>query len=192
MYDDYMQNFFGVDYSPYENTYDLNYRNTSFYNQSEDYNHFNYPFNYMYQGFSFMNAVTALEDLYPEIYKIIYPMVQKACSQNTHPINDDVLDEITNDIYSNIEADNIINLNINIDNNRNENKSISNSKNVDSENKDKRHFNPVRDLIKILLIRELGGKSNFNRPPRPFSPCPPPPRPPMHGHLGNPLPRPRY
>ena len=27
-----------------------------------------------------------LEDCYPEIYRIVYPMVQKVCSQNTMPI----------------------------------------------------------------------------------------------------------
>ena len=169
MYDDYMQNVFGVDYSPYCNTYNPMFRNTDYYNQEENNNQYNYDFNYMNPNFSARNMVAEIEDLYPEIYKIIYPMIKKICMQSPRPLSMETLDDMTDEIYSNIEANNIINLNINIESNKNENNSSSNKKNINNENRDSRQINnPIRDLIKILLIRELCGNNCPNRPPRPF------------------------
>lgn len=180
MYDDYIQNLLGENYSPYQYTYEPMLRNTYYYNQMDDFDQYiyDYPFNCINKSSS-RNLVTDIENLYPEIYKIIYPMIQKACNQNTRPITEDVLDDMTNDIYNNIEAENIINLNIDITNNRNENKSLSNAKKTIQENRETRQItNSLRDLVKILLIRELIGRPDFNRPPRPFPPGPFPPMPP--------------
>lgn len=182
MYNDYMQNVFGVDYSPYCNTYDSIFRNTDFYNQTENYNQYNYDLNYMQPNFSARTMVTDIEELYPEIYKIIYPMVKKICMNNSRHLSSETLDDMTDEIYNNIEANNIINLNINIESNKNENNS-SNRKNINNENREERQFNnPIRDLIKILLVRELFDNDRHNRPPRPFPPDhfhPRPPRPPI-------------
>lgn len=180
MYDDYIQNLLGENYSPYQYTYEPMLRNTYYYNQMDDFDQYiyDYPCNCINKSSS-RNLVTDIENLYPEIYKIIYPMIQKACNQNTRPITEDVLDDMTNDIYNNIEAENIINLNIDITNNRNENKSLSNAKKTIQENRETRQItNSLRDLVKILLIRELIGRPDFNRPPRPFPPGPFPPMPP--------------
>ena len=156
MYEDYMQNLLGVNFSPYSNSQFYNQMDNCMCNQNDNWS---------------MNNDSELEDCYPEIYKIIYPMVEKACRQNTKPINRDLVDELTNDIYSHIEAQNVINLNISVDNN----------------NREDRQSNPIQDLIRILLIRELLRRRRNNRPPVLFPPRPFPPRP---GMPGNPPPRP--
>lgn len=187
MYDDYIQNLLRDDYSPYQYTYEPMLRNT-YYNQIEDYNQINYsyPYNYV-KNYVSRNLSEDIENLYPDIYKLIYPMIKKACRQNIPPISEDTIDEITNDIYNNIEAENIINLNIDITNGKSESKSISNIKN-NTNNQENRHINnSLRDLIKILLIRELIGKNNFDRPPRPYYPAHMPfsPNPPISTHHPN-------
>ena len=162
MYNDYMQNLLMEDYSPCQYTYDS------------------------------MSRSTYYEKLYPEIYKIVYPMIKKALGQNTRPITEDYLNEITNDLYNNIESENIINLNIDITNNRNENKSIRNSKNIIPDNKENRYINnSVRDLIKILLIRELADTSNYDNQPKPLDYMSFYPKSPMLEHHPN-IPRARY
>lgn len=116
-----------------------------------------------------------IEEFYPEIYKIIYPMVSKACIRNMDPITLEVIEKMTDDIYSSIETTNQINLNINLANgvNTNENRMDNSNKkdvrkdfnkpNVSKDNKnvekiaENRQFGnrDLRDLIKILIIREL-------------------------------------
>lgn len=44
-------------------------------------------------------------DLYPDIYKIINPMVCKICEANTKPITKELVDAMTDEIYMNIESD---------------------------------------------------------------------------------------
>ena len=188
MYEDYIQNLFGRDYRPYQNTYDPMLRNTNCFNQIDGFEQYDYEQNNFYESipYSARNIVSDLENLYPEIYKIIYPMIQKACNQNTKPIDENLIDDMTDDIYSNIEADNIINLNINIENNRNE-KVADKEKNSRCKVTENRQVNnPIRDLIRILLIRELLDRPGY-RPPRPR-----PPRPGFPGGPPPPPPRPRY
>lgn len=123
-----------------------------------------------------------IEDCYPEIYKVVYPMVSKACSSNTRPVTSNLIDELTNEIYLSIESDNEINVTINLTNEVGSEKMPSNSKNLRKEEvrenrgKDRQFRNKgLQDLIRILLIRELLGRPGRpgNRPPMP------PPRPPM-------------
>lgn len=131
---------------------------------------------------------TNIEECYPEIYKLIYPMVRKICTQNAEPLTEDLLNRMTQEIYSNIEAENIVNLNINI-----ENSIVGNSQKVENrelkketkeENKENRNIPNRRnyllnDLIKILLIRELTGRPGR----RPNPPRPKPPRPYMNPRM---------
>ncbi|MBR2787065.1 MAG: hypothetical protein IKD76_06205 [Clostridia bacterium] len=62
-----------------------------------------------------MDAET-IERMYPEIYRIINPMVCRVCDSNTQPITEYWLEQMTNDIYDNVvnrvEIQNVINLNI--------------------------------------------------------------------------------
>ena len=126
-----------------------------------------------------------LEQCYPEIYKIIYPMVTKACSNNMKPNTPDLVDEMTEEIYNSIEPKNEIRVNINLTNETNTNNRNISTNNMKREVESKktsenRQFknNGLKDLIRILLIRDLLG----NRPPRPQPPIRPPffePRPPI-------------
>lgn len=143
-----------------------------------------------------------LENCYPEIYKVVYPMINKACSTNTRPVTQELIDELTNEIYSSIETDNEINVTINLNNeiqstgNRNAtNQKVETEKENRGEDRQFRNRN-LQDLIKILLIRELLGRPGRfpgnNRPP--FPPHRPPMRPPFPGGPGGGRPpiMPRY
>ena len=191
MYNDYMQNLFRESYSPYYNTYESSIvRNNNLDNNE---NYYDYPFlkdyeiptNHVNQYVTSRNFTLEIESLYPEIYTIIYPMVKKLCSTNSRPITENTLNEMANEIYNNIETDNTLNLNISVASVKSESRSSSNSSNnktINSEknNDNNRNYNPLRDLIKILLIRELIENYNlgFSQKPRPFQPMPfPPPNP---------------
>ena len=43
-------------------------------------------------------APQELEELYPEIYKVVYPLVCRACAENTKPITKELIDKMTEDI----------------------------------------------------------------------------------------------
>ena len=109
-------------------------------------------------------------------------MICKSCLYVTEEITPELVEKITNEIYENLETDEVpqekrgaeVKINYsNIRNNRNigqYNRNIN--PNIEKEEKRQRNFF-LNDLIKILVLRELIGQGN--RPPRPF----PPNRPPM-------------
>lgn len=151
-----------------------------------------YP-NYTYQNQT-MNCNMAnneqnevLEACYPEIYKVVYPMICKACDTNTRPVTPALIDELTNEIYVSIESDNEINVNINKTN-------TSKPENVRETRGEDRQFRNrgLQDLIRILLIRELLGRPGNpgHRPPMPPHGRPPmrPPFPPPGGPGKSPRP----
>lgn len=127
-----------------------------------------------------------IEEMYPEIYKIIYPMVKKACNRNTRSVSSDLIDEMAEDIYSNIETNNVISLNINVENLGNENNrgGEETKKEVEEKNLENRSIENRKrkgllfDFIKVLLIRELLDRCPGNRPR--------PPRPPRPNYPGRP------
>jgi len=118
-----------------------------------------------------------LERFYPELYKLIYPMIQTACIKNTKPLTQEVIDEMVKDIYSNFVSEDATILNINLTNdlktaskvstdinNKNSVKTLPTNKVIskdikNSENTEAKSFRPnnyvLSDLIRILLIREL-------------------------------------
>mgnify|MGYP004515943237 FL=1 len=166
-YEEYMRSVLGYNqipnniYTGSSPTYDNYYYDTSYLN-SRNYNNVNDD---------------EIENLYPDIYRIIYPMVCKSCSQNSgRDITRDLVDTMTDDIYYNIEPD--------------ERQPSANTarpvlKNGDVRNPnarepetrgETRQGNPVlKDLIRILVLRELLRR----RPNRPLVPPHRPPRPPM-------------
>jgi hypothetical protein len=115
-----------------------------------------------------------LEEYYPEMYKIIYPMVIQACNKNIDPITKELIQTMTDDIYTSIENDTEINVNI---------KQKDMSKQRENRREDRQSRNSsLRDLIQILIIRELQGMPGFpgSRPPiRTQPPFPIGPRPPI-------------
>lgn len=149
-YDDYMQSVLGCTNM---NCSNMNCSNMFMNNQA--------PYQNMPQSFDY------LEEMYPDTYRVIYPMVVSTCNMVNTPVTEDMLDRMTNDIYDRAEADGRINIDINVgievrdDNNS---KQISN----DSRQMRPRRNRFFRDLIRILLIRELLRRRRPGFPIRPF------------------------
>lgn len=136
-YDEYMRNILGQSNMGY-----LNVNCPNFYNQSP------------YQNYS--QSCEYLETLYPDTYRIIYPMIVSACNMINSPITENMLEQMTDDIYDSAEADGRINIDIDVgievrENENNSEQCIDESRQI--HNRPRNRF--LRDLIKILLLREL-------------------------------------
>lgn len=122
-----------------------------------DCSNMNYSNMYMNNPAQYQNMFQScdyLETMYPDTYRVVYPMVVSACNMVNSPVTEDMLDRMTNDIYDRAETDGRINIDINVGVEVREN---NDSKQVSS---DSRQMRPrrnrfFRDLIRILLIREL-------------------------------------
>ena len=200
-YDEYMRNILGD--SGYNDMNSNMYINSNYEdNINIGYGEYNNSYPY--------TSKRQLETFYPEIYKIIYPMIKKACEENIIDIiTPELINELTEEIYIAIETDNMINLNINL-----ENKSLSNntseekiqeerSASINQSNRNKSNINQnynnrnynynynqnrnqtqnrnekslkeniqynrsnitrnrgLEDLIKILLIREVSQRPDY-------------------------------
>lgn len=151
LYEEYMREVLG--YQPYQsrNTYDINFDGANM---------------------TAMNGMQMqeLENCYPDIYKIIFPMVQNACARNTKGITKELIDSMTDEIYFTVEDNELS------ENNRGKDDTKSN------ENRQKVIRNPMlNDLIRILILRELLRKSQRPSIP-PFRPTM---RPPIMQPIGN-------
>ncbi|MFR0822992.1 MAG: hypothetical protein ACLU84_02255 [Clostridia bacterium] len=62
------------------------------------------------------NDVSQIESLYPDIYRIVNPMVCQACSNCRKPMCKQVLEEMTEEIYQKISVNQEIMVHINVDN----------------------------------------------------------------------------
>ena len=80
-----------------------------------------------------------IEDLYPDIYKIVNPIVCKVCQNNTKPITNDLIEQMVSDVYSNISADDINIVNINIETGD----VVTNNRSA--ENKDQKSAKDIRE-----------------------------------------------
>lgn len=135
---------------------------------------------------NYMND-SSLDDLYPDMYKKVYPLVCKECNTNTMPITREILEQMTDNVLNQIEIDLKIQTNVKIET-RKEDTKPQNSRqlegNTRTEDRAPRRDNTLRDLIKILILKELIDRGRFpgNRPP--FFPG----RPPMPGPGQNPRP----
>lgn len=186
-YDDYIRSILGY---PPVRSYDDNYG---------DYRNQNMNMNYNMNSTSDMD----LESCYPEIYKIVYPMVSKKCDNVRMPVTNDDIQNMTDEIYFALEGRAEVQLNINLGNElRNSERDKTNmarttDKKPDvkisessSQNRETRQINrSLRDLIQILLIRELLRRRRRpgERPPMPRPPMPgprPPMRPPFRPGFG--------
>lgn len=183
MYEDYLQNFWDYPTNGYQNTYEQNPDNCDFgYNMNRniyeyDYNYSPYRHNIGYQNRGISNS--EIEEMYPEIYKIVYPMVKKVCTNNSKMITNEVIEQMTEEVYSNVEANNGVELKITLNNNVRGDK--TNAQDTKQENRGPHRNNGLMDIIKILILRELIGRpcNNHNCRPRPRPPMPHfPPRPP--------------
>ncbi|MFR8104712.1 MAG: hypothetical protein ACLU8F_06565 [Clostridia bacterium] len=120
-----------------------------------------------------------LEEMYPDIYRLLKPMVEKKCRETTGRITVEVLERMTEEIYVTIEKDENP---TQVRNTENKNGDVKNpnakQENREMETRQRRPNNYLlRDLIKILILNNIIG---CGRPPRPVPP-PPSPRPPFPG-----------
>lgn len=161
MYEEYMQNLINYPCTGcMQNTYDMNMEN--------------YPYTYSNQnmmgcGYMYpMNTMSEseMESCYPEIYKIVYPMVKKVCMKTSGPINRDVLDNMVEEVCSNVETNDRIELNITVNNDMNKQTCSENRENS-VENRQQPRNRGLNDLVRILILRELLGRPNFNQRPMP-------------------------
>lgn len=98
-----------------------------------------------------------LDRMYPEVYRVVYPMVCFACDNISTPVTEEMIEMITNDIYDRVEADGRINVEVSVE--------VRNDEEMeeDRQRMPRRRNRFLRDLIKILLLRELLRRRN-NRP----------------------------
>ena len=171
-YEDYMSSVLG--YTPYVGQNDYTYQ------EPED----------MYNYQQMQEEVQNVQDVtpfYPEIYRIVYPMICKTCNTNSGKVlTKELLEQMTNEIYNNMEpTESNISTRAPLKNGDVRN---PNSKDPEPVIKETRQNNYLlRDLIRILLLREWGrpvrppfnpgvrppmGPGNGIRPPRPYPPRP--------------------
>ena len=188
-YEQYMRNSLGYNGYPMMNMNQMNMNQMNMMNTM--------PEMYESEG-NFTCDQMNVEDMYPEIYRIVYPMICKACMGVNENVSEDLVSRITNEVYMNVEhmemagecrnasQISVNNKNIKSDNTTNKTGSSLTTSEVRQET---RQRNPLlRDLIRILVLRELIGNP---RPPRPRPPFNPPPRPPFGPGMG-PGPRPSF
>lgn len=113
-----------------------------------------------------------VEELYPDIFKKLYPLVCNECSKNTMPITNEILEQMTDNVFNAIDVDLKIETNVKIDTRK------DNSRQGE-DRQQRRRNNTLRDLIKILILNQILGGFPI-RPPFPGRP-PMPPRPPFPG-----------
>jgi len=128
-YEEYMQNVLG-----------MNVPNT--YNMQDSMNY--------YQPRTQNVNLQDVNRLYPEIYKIVYPMVQKACGQrNVSVLNEVQINEIVEEVYNAIEPGDDVPL----DRENVRNGDVKNPRAKETRRPNNNYL--LRDLIRILIIREL-------------------------------------
>lgn len=139
-YEDYMRNSLGYNNMNYP---EANYPNMYMNNQT--------PFQNMYR------SDNDLERLYPDTYRVVYPMVVSTCNMvnvNT-PITEDMVDRMTDDIYDRAEADGRLRLEDNMEVANVEDESSRQTSEESRRRRPRRRNRTFRDLIRILLLREL-------------------------------------
>ena len=129
-----------------------------------------------------MQEINNIKKMYPDIYKMLMPMVSKTVEENmSKQVNEELIEEMTRVVYDSIEDDmNVRQVSNTPTQADNKSKSIqTNSQNQAMQVNNRKPGNPtLRDLIKILIINELLNNCR-NRPcnnPNPRPPQRPQPR----------------
>lgn len=127
----------------------------------------------LYEDSTYNNQTNSeLEKGYPDIYKIIYPMICKRCLYINEEITEELVERITNEIYENVEKDESpeearSEQRKEIYRNGCSNKNMRYMYRINEESnqlEEKRQKNLLlNDLIKILVLRELLGTGKRTR-----------------------------
>jgi hypothetical protein len=115
-----------------------------------------------------------LENMYPSIYRIVNPVVQKVVSGNNYQfVNEDTVNNIV-DVVMGITIGDVNNANVSNDSKKNCNgNNCQNSNQNQSSNVSNNQENTLlRDLIKILTIKELISRNNVRRFPYTYGMAP--------------------
>ena len=156
-YEDYMNNLLGYNMNNRNNMYMMNQPMIEPMYEEEN-------------VFTYAQSNSELEECYPDIYKIVYPMICKSCLYVTEEITPELVERITNEIYENLETDEApqekrgAEVKINYSNIRNNRNVGQYNRNIheDTEKEAKRQRNIfLNDLIKILVLRELIGSDKI-------------------------------
>lgn len=155
-------------------SYEEYIRNIVGYSGNNTYAQSPYENDFAYNNVNFSVDDNIIRQYYPKIYRIINPMVQKICMNKNSNLTEDIINQMVNEIYYQVEGDNEININISLTNNvRSDRKDnsvkVENKQNREVESReDWQHRNPnplLRDLIKILIINELLRRPNHRPNP---------------------------
>ena len=131
-YEEYMQNVLGYSLRP-QNTYQL----------PEDI--YEMPRNSSYESMD-------LEGLYPDIYRMIQPMVQKVCMRATGVINEELINSMTDEVYNAMSEE----TRSSTDTKRSgTDVRTNNSQTIRRVEEPRQNNYLLRDLIRILIIKEL-------------------------------------
>ena len=135
-YDDYMRNALGYNRNEYNNSYSGD--TYSCCNSTED------------------RAMSEMEKMYPDIYKKINPMVCRMCQNISMPVSPETLEQMTDQIYTSINADDINIFNINVETrDTNQPKQVNNrqieSKDIKQETKDSRTYQESRSSSRTIV-----------------------------------------
>ena len=134
-YEDYMRSILGYpiqEQQLFQNTYN-------------DYNNLEYEYLNKMPRYS-----EEILNLYPEIYKIVNPMVCKVCEANTKPITKELLEKMTEEIYLNIESDpeeylsEVINVRVN----------LPDTKSVQEEKRQNKHNQVNSNTMPLSKIKD--------------------------------------
>ena len=107
------------------------------------------------------NQSCNLENLYPDSYKVIYPMVVASCRNVTMPIAEDTIERMVSDIYDKAVSNTKISVSLTVETT---NRESSEDRQMPNRPPRKPRRNPfLNDLIRILILRELigGGRPRF-------------------------------
>lgn len=164
-YEEYMRSVLGYNQIPnniYTNTYD-NYYYDSDYINNQNRN----------------SQVEVIETMYPEIYRIVYPMVCRVCMQNSQrELTMDLINNMVDEVFINIEPAERQNQTANTQRPILKNGDVRNpnAKEPEVRGETRQQNYMLRDLIQILILRELLRRRNQRppmpptRPPRPMPP----------------------
>jgi hypothetical protein len=111
-YEDYIRNMIRGSDNPRNdylncgnNVYNSNLYENEIYGNNEFENSFINP--QISSNLPYMNTNDEinLEECYPELYRLLYPMIQKVCMKCTRSVNRDIIDEMVEEVYSNFVGD---------------------------------------------------------------------------------------
>lgn len=150
-YDDYMRSSFGFSGMNSQMGMPMGMQNTCCPNMGMT------PFSNMASNQMWQDA-SDLERMYPDCYRVVYPMVVTACANITMPVTEDMIDRMTDDIYDRAAADGRISIDINVEVENREESSDDRQMMGRPRRPRPRRNRFFRDLIRILLLRELLGR----------------------------------